>query len=235
MRIYLTVLFFLFTSLSIPAQVKSRTEQLDSLRLKLSKDSAQIYRNTIARPYLRLENRRSFIETEKVSFLGFLAGATLYDRHIVCAGFYFLPKRSADWITPEPGIRSQKFEKLSYVNFSYQYILLNYRYLQLNTPFEVGYGNYKTEEKNLLTLQDTIRAGNFIPFGLGLQLILKPLRWAGLSASGGYRYVKHDPISLSFNGWYYSFGVWVDARYLFRATRFHYAKKQYRRAIAGLD
>jgi hypothetical protein len=208
--------------------------KLDSLAAKLKKDSAFIYRRTIARPYLRLENRRAFIVSEKVNFLGFLAGANLHERHIVCAGYYFLDRKSRALIPLRDlsGAGTSRFSKFGYFVLSYQYILLNLRYVQLNTPLEAGYGSYATDNPTGIAITN---AGNFLPLCAGLQLILKPFKFAGVSASGGYRYVRHDLLSISFNGIYYSFGVWVDARYLFRGLRYHLVKQKYRETVRSLD
>jgi hypothetical protein len=221
----------------IAGQQVSREQQIDSLKAKLNKDSAWIYRKTIARPYLRLENRRSFIVDERVNFLGVQGGAVLYDRHIISAGYYFLDKRSKEAISSldnsDGAIR--QFSKLSYYVFSYQYILFNKRFVQLNTPIEIGYGTYGGA---FLDSAQTVSGnfdGTFVPAGAGLQLILKPVRWAGVSGSGGYRYVKQDAIRVRFNGWYYSFGVWIDARYLLREFRYYIQKRSYRRNVRELS
>ncbi len=218
-------------------QELSREQKIDSLRKKLREDSTRIFRNPIARPYLRLENRRSFIVEERVNFLGFQAGAVLYDKHIVSAGYYFLDKRSKDAISSidnsDGSIR--QFSKLSYYVFSYQYILFNKRFIQLNTPLEIGYGNYAGAFLDSSEAVSGNFDGTFVPAGAGLQLILKPLRWAGVSGSGGYRYVKQDAVRVRFNGWYYSFGVWIDARYLLRELRYSLHKRNFRRSVRELS
>jgi hypothetical protein len=203
----------------------------DSLALQLQKDSAYIFRKTIARPYLKVENRNSFLANDHVNFLGFLAGATLYERHIVCAGFYVLDKKSRRLIALPKDGGKQEFSKLKYFDFAYQYVLFNFKYLQLNVPFEVGYGSYKATVIDSLNRNVRNLDGNFIPFGWGLQFIFKPIRWLGLSASGGYREVKQDAIKLSINGWYYSFGIWLDTRLIYRELTYRRHKRRVHREM----
>src|SRR4051812_48451822 len=69
---------------------ETKQRKLDSLNRQLQHDSAYIYRPRLAKPYLRLENRYSFISREPVSLVGFLAGATFLEKHILCAGYYTL-------------------------------------------------------------------------------------------------------------------------------------------------
>ncbi|MGZ8558587.1 MAG: hypothetical protein ACXWWC_09650, partial [Chitinophagaceae bacterium] len=117
------------------------------------------------------------------------------------------------------------------IDFSYQYVLFNFRYVQLNIPIEVGYGDYNAVITDRLGVVKEV-SGKIAPISYGLQLILKPIKWAGLSASGGYREVKYDEaIRLSFNGWYYSFGVWADARHLIRSFRYMLYKKNYKKEM----
>jgi hypothetical protein len=237
MKAALSFLLLLLGSCLAAQDAERQNHMRDSLRASFSADSAYIFRNTIAKPYLRLENRRSFIIRENVNFLGFLAGANLHNRHVVSAGMYFLTKSSKDPIAlyeDRPG--TQQFSSLNYFVFSYQYILLNYRYVQLNTPLEAGYGNYKAMVSDYQDPEIMHKVtGNFLPFGAGLQLIAKPVRWIGASVSGGYRKVKHDAVNLRFNGWYYSFGLWLDVRYLARQGRYQVAKKHYHKKLAELD
>jgi hypothetical protein len=230
MRVLILIILILPLLLSAQTGNKAR---YDSLFQKLKKDSAFIYRKTIARPYLKAENRYSYILKKPVNFAGFLAGVNLYERHIICAGYYFL-RNPSNKVFAIDNENNQQLLKLAYVDFAYQYIIFNSRYYQLNAPLEVGYGNYSAKISHLASMDTTQLSGNFIPYGGGLQLIIKPLPWAGFSACGGYREVKKDAIRVSFNGWYYSFGVWVDARLIFRNTRYYFRKKQFRKETSGL-
>jgi hypothetical protein len=203
----------------------------DSLARQLMRDSAHIFRVTIVKPYLKVENRNSFLANEHVNLLGFLAGATLYEKHIVSAGYYFLDRGSRHSILLVNEKASQQFSKLSYVDFAYQYILLSYRYIQLNLPLEVGYGSYKGTYIDSLG-KVTVIKGNMVPLAAGLQLFIKPIRWLGVSATGGYRQVKHDVNNFRLDGFYYSFGLWVDARHVIRSLHYRSVKRRFHKEAA---
>src|SRR5688572_9843694 len=88
---------FLLGSLCIHSQEKNISIK-DSLRKKLKQDSAYIFRRTFAKPFLKVENRFSFINSEAVNLLGFQVGATMLDRHTVAAGYYFPDPRKKNTI-----------------------------------------------------------------------------------------------------------------------------------------
>ena len=214
-----------------------KKQKLDSLSQQLKKDSAHIFRCTLAKPYLRLENRYSFISREPVNLVGFLAGATFLEKHIICAGYYTLNRftqKSID-LVDDSGIARREYLILNYFIFSYQYVLLNKRFLQINTPFEIGYGLYSTRTTDNLDNYLKKSNGNIVPISAGLQFIFKPVKWAGISCVGGYRHVVQEKnIDLHFKGFYYSFGLWIDARHVIRSVHYHFTKKKYRQAVEQL-
>lgn len=226
---------FLFLNLSFALAQSSIL--LDSLQKQLKIDSAFIFRPKVAKPYLRVENKSSFISKEPVNLAGFLAGATFYEKHIFCAGYYILNRRTqkAIELIDENKITTREYLKLNYFVFSYQYILLNKKYLQINTPFEVGYGLYTTRTTDVKDNFITESKGDIIPLSAGLQFIFKPIKWLGISCIGGYRLaLQENNTNLNFTGLYYSFGLWVDARYLYRNTLYFNKKRKYKKALAKL-
>ncbi len=95
MRAYIKLFIlvcFIESGYSQESLIKSK--QADSLQTKLANDSAYIFRKTKAKLYLRVENRRSFISQESINLFGFLAGVTLFEKHILCTGYYGMDKRS---------------------------------------------------------------------------------------------------------------------------------------------
>lgn len=204
----------------------------DSLRKKLAADSAHIYRKTLAKPYLRLEKRNSFVNATRVDFFGFLAGANLHNRHIVSAGYYVLDVRSRAPVTTSENTGSFSFRRMSYVNFCYQYIVHNSRYIQIHLPLEAGYGRYRALVAGGGTSpSEIVERGNFIPLACGAQFIVKALKSAGVTLISGYRYAYHDSEYLRFEGFFYALGVWIDARQIYRDVRWHRTKKRYRREV----
>jgi hypothetical protein len=221
--------FLLLFPLLCPAQVRTRLN--DSLAARLRKDSMHIYRNTLAKPFLKIENRNTFIIREPVDFYGFMLGATFWNRHTIAAGFYFLDEKSRRPVAyrNEPGL-TQQFMRFNYFNFAYQLVLLNRRYVQVNLPFEVGAGSYYARTTDSASgIAGRHYSGTVIPFSIGAQVIGKITRWIGVSGTIGYRYVQNNKTLLQFNGLYYSYGVWVDARHLIRNFRYYRARKGYER------
>ena len=239
MSLYRTlVLLLCLMQVGFSQDLVTNKSRLDSLKLKLEQDSIHIYRKTIAKPYLRVESRRSFISEQSIALIGFLAGATLYEKHIFCAGFYASDRRSKESIDLIDNNRFvNQYLKLNYYNFAYQYILFNMRYMQLNIPLELGYGNYRIRITDSLNRPIRFLSGDFVPLNAGLLCILKPVRWAGISLLGGYRYVRPEnerQIELNFRGWYYSVGIWLDARQLLRNGRYYMNKRRYHREVKTL-
>ena len=238
MRFILTFFFALCMINFLNAQIsKSKQERRDSLKEQLQQDSSYIFRPKISRPYLRVENRYSFISKEPVNLVGFLAGAAFYNRHIFCAGYYTLNRRTQKSIevTDENNKTRREYLILNYFIFSYQYILLNRRFLQINVPFEVGYGLYSTKTTDRLNNYLQKSNGKIIPASGGLQFIIKPIKWVGVSCVGGYRHVvQKENIDLNFKGFYYSFGLWIDARHVIRHTKYYFKKKEYSKNMAAL-
>jgi hypothetical protein len=71
--------------------------------------------------------------------------------------------------------------------------------------------------------------------GAATKIILKPVRWIGLSIMGGYRYVFEEKANLNLDGAYYSFGVWVDIRQIYRDIKFYgFQKRKYKMEIHKL-
>jgi hypothetical protein len=226
---FLLCLLFMHTSFAQNGGDKKRLE--DSLKQKLQKDSARIFRTTIAKPYSRIENRNSFITSEKVNLLGFMLGATFYDKHTFAVGYYFLGRDPTTIRSLRDNLRDKELMELSYINFSYIHVLINKRFLQINIPFEVGLGKYRLKNKDTLNPEPIYLTGDIVPFNAGVQFIFKPVRWAGLSTTGGYRYVRQGELDFSLRGWYYSVGVWLDMRHLIRMGRYYAKKRTYNKKI----
>ncbi len=230
------ILIFISTSVIYSQSNSRKKEKVDSLKQILMQDSSHIFRVTKAKPYLRLESRNSFINKEPVRLFGFLAGATFFERHVLCAGFYFLDKSKDNPLALlDQNTNTNHFLSLNYLDFSYQYVLLNFKYIQLNIPLEMGYGKYKVDitdnSNNIIGTSN----GNVAPISGGAQLIFKPIKWLGISAMGGYRFIKQKEGLLSLRGWYYTAGVWVDARHLIRNFNYYVLKKRkYKKELKNL-
>lgn len=228
--LYLTI----FCLLAYNAISQSKQKLLDSLKTKFEKDSARCYRFKAVRPFVSIDNRYSFIKDAKVDVKGFQIGLLLFDRHLVGYGLYGLQKSSKQTVSNKNdnnmvAIRSLK---LGYITTFYQYTIIKHRYFQLDLPLEIGLGSYQ------LDLLDTLKKtpiapekkGGIILTGGGANITLKPIRWLGLTGMAGYRGVLDGNTNLNFNGAFYSYGLWVDLRQIYRDIKFYgFIRKKYRR------
>lgn len=216
--LFLSLLFAFFNT---EAQTDSKS---DSLKQKLQTDSMRIYRSTIARLFLKLENRHSPIASERVSMIGLMGGLTLKDHHSFFIGYFFmLPKQVAPIVVTLPGVKGnqQEFLNMNFGLIGYQYVLYKSRYFQANLPVTLGLGHYDVKLTDENTKQTQNYGGRIVPFSVGGQFIGKPLSWLGLSISGGYRYMaQQQNATLSLHGMYYSFGLWIDGRFVSRHLRY---------------
>lgn len=234
-RIFL--ILFIFLSFILEAQKKSR--QLDSLHVKFINDSAHCFRFKPVRPFFSLDNRHSFIKDAKVNVNGVQLGIILYDRHLVGYGLYGLQKSSRQGITSknEKHIVAIRDLKLSYLTAFYQYTILNHRYLQLDLPLEIGLGSYQLNLLDTLTNAPIApeRKGGIVVTGGGASIILKPTKWLGLTGMAGYRGVLDGNANLNFNGAFYSYGIWLDLRQIYRDIKFYgFIRKKYNRKVKAL-
>ncbi len=238
MRFILTIILVACTiRISFAQTGGSKKEKADSLKKQLEADSARIFRPRLAKPYLRLENKYSFINKKPVNLVGFLAGATFLEKHVVCAGYYTLNRKiqKSIEVIDENNVVTREYVTLNYFVFSYQYVLFNKRFLQINTPVEIGYGIYDTRTTDNFDVFLKKSRGTIVPISAGLQLIFKPIKWIGISFVGGYRHaVQEKNINLNFTGFYYSFGIWVDARHVTRWSRYQLKKTRYRKSLKAL-
>jgi hypothetical protein len=213
------------------------TAKRDSLRQNLTADSIHIFRKRLAKPFLKIENRYSFISNENINLFGIMGGATFIEKHTIFTGYFFLdPRRTTPISFAERGINTQHYLDMNYFVLGYQYVFISKRYFQVNAPLATGYGTYKVEVTDNYDNPISSKSGNIWPTNAGLQLIIKPLKWIGVSASGGYRYIGNKVnTELVLRGWYYSFGLWLDGRQIYRSARLFNKRRIYRREISRLQ
>lgn len=234
MRIALTC-FLLAAAIGITAQVDAaRQARIDSLSIKLKADSMRLYRFHTIRPYANLDNRFSFIRREPVNVKGGQVGIIFKESHAFGFGYYMITNQSERSARTTDSASTLNINlTLNYTTLFYQYLLLDHRFLEIDLPFELGYGKYT------LKLQDSrsevpfrTLSQSIVPLGAGVQLVLKPVRWVGVSTMGGYRYVSGWRPAPNFNGLYYSFGLWVDIRQVYRDVRYYgFIKRRYREQV----
>lgn len=220
------------------AQLTSQQKQqkLDSLHDKLQKDSLHIFRFQKLRPYLAIDSRNSWIKNENgtknvpINVNGLQLGVIIKERHTVGLGFYSMNNSSKDLqkLTDQNKRVTYQSLKMNYATLFYQYVIVDKRYFELDLPLEVGLGHfdYYLADSARQVIPKSAQSGTVRLTGGGVNIVLKPLRWIGLNAMGGCRFVVFDQrTKLNFNGVYYSYGVWVDIRQIIRDTNYYLIKK----------
>lgn len=240
LKVSIHILFFFYLAYPgfVYGQNSIQHHRIDSLTTKFKIDSAHIYRFKKVRPYASLDNRNSFIKDAAVNVKGFQLGTILREKHTLGFGLYSLQNSSKQKFTTknEKNIIAKRNLTLNYLTLFYQYVIIDTRFFELDVPLEVGLGGYH------ISLEDTLahkiitdkRGGVYLTAG-GVDIILKPVKWIGLSGSAGYRLALDKNPNINFSGAYYSIGLWVDLRQIYRDTRFYgFTRKKYRRQLKVL-
>ncbi len=233
MRIFFAfIATLLFLQISFAQSDSLKKQKVDSLTKKLVLDSLHTYRFKKLRPYANVDSRNSFVTSNLTNLSGFQLGVIVNEYHTFGFGIYTLTKFSK---SNSPLNAISEFNRFGYVNVFYEYFLLNKRYLEIDLPFEVGVGGFKAN------LRDTSATGLskiekwFVPLGAGVKFIVKPARWIGISSMIGYRYIPYKQNLLDYDGLYYSLGVWVDFRQIYRDIKYlGIQKKKYRRDVQNV-
>lgn len=247
-KTYLRFFFLIGFTLSfcnLFPQPNRKQTLIDSLKIKFSKDSAHIYRFKKVRPYLAIDKRHSWITNQRstkkiqVAITGFQIGIKLFERHTIGFGSYNIAKESKKAVKLVDQSSIIRYEDLfiHYSTIFYEYVIFNTRYFEMDLPLEIGLGRYvynlKDESRTVLLWHEE---GPLKISGGGVQIILKPVRWIGLSGMAGYRFATlNNKTNLNFNGFYYSYGVWIDLRQIYRDVKFYAFKRpDYRKKVKGI-
>ncbi|MBI3520049.1 MAG: hypothetical protein HY062_11930 [Bacteroidetes bacterium] len=230
------ILYLAFSILNISGQTDTRLYKIDSLTAKFKKDSAHIYRFKNIRPYAAIDNRNSFIKEGPVNVKGFQLGVILKEKHTVGFGLYGIQNSSKQNLTSKDGnsgIPLKRTLSLNYMTLFYQYVIIDKRFFELALPLEVGLGGYHIkliDDRNDKIVSE--KDGGVMLTSGGVDIVIKPLKWVGVSGSAGYRIALENNPNVNFNGAYYSYGFWVDVREIYRDIRFYgITRKKYRRQL----
>ena len=224
--------------MSFYGQNSLQQKRIDSLTIKFKKDSAHIYRSKKVRPYASLDNRNSFIKDAPVNVKGFQLGTILKEKHTIGFGLYSLQNSSKQFVTTknEKNIAAKRTLTLNYLTLFYQYVIIDKRFFELDLPLEVGLGGYHVilEDTAVHKIISDKRGGTMLTSG-GISIIFKPFKWIGLSGTAGYRVALDKNPNVNFSGAYYSYGVWVDLRQIYRDIKYYgITRKKYRRELKKL-
>lgn len=212
-------------ALTVSSQNPNRQTQLDSLTQHFTKDSIDIFAFKKIRPFLNYHERNSIENPKIINFFGPQLGLMLFERHILGFGFYFSSKNTKKpYETYDDNSFVSKSINIKYLTFFYQYILIKKRYFEVHLPVEIGRGilhaDYKNQAGDLYKNTNTY----FNIAGFGGQLIIKPIKWLGISSIYGYRVATENIIS----GFYYAIGVWVGFKPLITEINYIIKRKKYR-------
>lgn len=211
----------------------------DSLKFDFEKDSTWIYRFKMYRPYVDVDQYQTFINGNSVTERGVSLGVRYKNVHVFGLSVHGIIARDrrravsrfADtiFITEQTDFR--------YLSFLYQYTLFNNRYMALFMPTHFGVGKYKIISQDINHLRPVIhKEGGAIPASMGLTFVLKPVKWVGISGTGGYRYVLDRNPKQQFSGFFYGYGIWLDIQQIMRDTQFYgFRKPRYKRALKELS
>lgn len=235
------IFFFFLCSCSI---LYSQT-QADSLKLKFQKDSAHTYRFKKIRPWLAIDQRNSWIRNTKgqkkvpVTINGLQAGVIIKEKHTLGLGLYTMNGTSQKPVKINDANNKITYQELllKYFTITYEYKIVDTRFFELDVPMEVGLGNYIYNLKDETQTQLLWREQGPIKLtGGGVQIILKPFKWIGISGMAGFRVVGFNQrTNLNFNGAYYSYGVWIDLRQIYRDVKFYgFIRPKYRKKVKAL-
>lgn len=229
MKISFCFVFLMLTGFAF-SQSSRIKEQIDSLDKRLSEDSTKIYRFRKVRPYLNFHNRNSINEIKPVNFYGFQLGAVFFERHIVGYGRYFSSEKSKKRFSYiENQNQVTRLDKIDYHTVFYQFIFLSHRWFELHIPVELGYGTRYSDFYQPSGSFDRSSSENMFMTAYGLQVILKPVRWSGITGNFGYRGSSEQLV----NGFYYAVGLWIGLKpvtddfnyYLIKKRRYRKARK----------
>jgi len=228
-------LFFFLACTQLFAQSQAQLKKIDSLTVKLAKDSAHIYRFKMVRPYSSLDYHYAILRDAPVDLKGIQLGIRVFGKHKFGFGAYDMKNKAKQKVKSfEQNLDANQQLMLSYFTGFYKYSLVDHRFFELVVCGEAGGGKYDLTYFNIETDEKISHNADYIlPTGTGLNLNLKPLRWVGISGMAGYRYMFGIAgRRINFNGLFYSYGVWIDLRQIYRDTRYYLGKKPvYRKNI----
>jgi hypothetical protein len=234
-------LYFLICIIGLTALVnaQSKLSALDSLKNQFQKDSAHVYRLKKFRPYADLDHYQTYLNDALVNIRGFNVGVMYKNRHIFGLGLHGITKLDQKKAVTRFRDTVNVTEQLSlrYMSLFYQYTFINNRYLAVFMPTQLGLGRYTLTTDNVArNKRVSQKTGGTIPASIGATLVLKPVKWIGISGTGGYRIVLDKNPNLNFNGLFFGYGVWLDIQQIVRDIKFYgFLRPHYRKQIIRLQ
>jgi hypothetical protein len=232
-RFFRVIIFLL-----LPAVVSAQQTSADSLRIRLQRDSAHIYRFKKVHFLFSFDQRNTFFATPKdnntaFDLLGVKAGLVFNERHKVGVGLYSI--RNHHTRLEHTNRANEDISlKFNYTTLFYEYLFISNRRWDIGIPVEAGIGHYKISAPTPPTGDQSGDQPLVMPSGIALDVHFKPMRWFSLNGMGGYRYVLNTNNSIDLSNWFYAFGISISTRHIVEDGRYYLKKRKYKKDIARL-
>jgi hypothetical protein len=223
--LFYTLLLVAFASLLKAQTVKKHPRQ------QFIKDSTWIMRIKTIRPQLRIDNKITFYEGDRLNINGFDAGVLLKEKFRVAIGYYSLMEDLSTYNRKINGADVGRKLSLRYLSVNVEYIFLNTRFFSLGIPCEFGYGKNELHyyEVNNENVYRQFRGSVGIIDG-GFSATFKPIRWVGIRAVVGYRKTIANQIrGFKFDGFFASAGIGINIREINKDVQMFLLKRKYNR------
>ena len=200
-------------------------------------DSLKIVKTRLARPQVRLDNRLTFLNGQKLGITGVDAGVLLKEKLRATLGYYNVSDKLTSLQKTIDDIEYQGDYKLNYGALNFEFIYLNTRFFSLGMPLEFGFGNNSLNYTSALTNIQPDKKSGFIAISyFGLSGTFKPIREIGLKGAFGYRKTLFNQIkNLGFDGIYTSVGLAIDFREIIKDYKMYKLKKRYRKNTNSIE
>ncbi len=194
-------------------------------------DSLKIIKTRLVRPQVRLDNRLTFLNGQKLSISGVDGGILLKEKLRLTLGYYSVSDKLTALKKNINDIDYQGEYKLNYGALNTEFIYKNTRFFSLGMPLEFGFGNNSLNYvSHINNLQTDKQQGFIVMSYFGLSATFKPIRCIGLKGAFGYRKTLFNQIkNLAFDGIYTSVGLSIDFREIIKDYQMYKLKKRYRK------
>ena len=179
--------------------------------------------------FFSFDNSRTFIRGRNASVIGLKMGMDLQRKFKYGIGFYSLQTDIVDEITIERENKPDTMRRaqlgMSWTAFAFEYIFYRKNKWIFSTPANIGVGQsyYEYFEKDQGSVE--AKSGPVLVHEFGVAGEYKMIRWVGLGAGLGYRFlgVQNEQIEQSFDSPFYVFKIKV---YLGEVYRTIFPKKE---------
>lgn len=161
----------------------------------------------------RFDDRITFIRREPIDIRGVQIGFQKHRFKLwLGAAFINTPTRIRKFTEKTPNSTIEDTIKintdLDFFSVIPEYVIIWRKYYEVSMALGLGVGfsqvNLESQPKNIFTERRAL----FLPVEPAIKLAIKPTRWAGLSASIGYREtVAIEQNNVNYSGLFYSYGV----------------------------